>query len=386
MPPPRKKICLLGATGSIGRSTLKVIEDFPEEFEAVGLAAQTSEQPLFDVGRRLGVKHYCLTEPGSAEPPEGAHLFSGCRGLIELIDACQPELVVVATVGAVGLEPTLHAIDRGLTIALANKEVLVMAGRLVMERARRAGVSILPIDSEHNAIFQCLAGARDVPLRRIILTASGGPFRGRTWRELENVTVDEALMHPTWSMGPKITIDSATFMNKGFEVIEVHHLFDMAPEKIEVIVHPQSVIHSMIEHPDGSMIAQMGITDMYLPILNVLGYPKRLTNQRFERMNLAELGPLTFEPPDLDAFPCLAYAYQAIRAGRTYPTVLNAANEIGVERFLNREIRFVDIPRIIDGALQEHAYPSGDPDLEQILEADRRTRQWARRGVSVPNG
>jgi 1-deoxy-D-xylulose-5-phosphate reductoisomerase len=380
----RKRICILGSTGSIGENTLRVIGDHPERFQVVGLAAHASVERLARQLAAFAVPYACLVDEACPAPAvEGVRLFRAARGMIELIDACAPDLIVVATVGYAGLAPTLHAIARGVTVALANKEVLVTAGALVMDEARRRGVAILPIDSEHNAVFQCLAGrvaadAPPTPLRRIVLTASGGPFRGRSRAELADVTVEQALNHPTWQMGPKVTIDSATLMNKGFEVIETHHLFDEPIEKIEVVIHPQSVIHGLIEYHDGSMLAQLGVTDMYLPIANVLAWPERLFNARFQPLDLAAAGALTFEPPDLEAFPCLRLAYAAVRAGDTYPSVLNAVNEVAVQRFLAGEIRFLDIPDLIERALGEHRSVAR-PDLAAIAEVDAAARQWCHR-------
>lgn len=370
-----KRICILGSTGSIGENTLRVISDYPEHFQVVGLSANQSAERIAEQAREFGVRHLCLASGKPADVPPGTQVFHGRQGLLQLIDACEPDVLVVATVGYAGLAPTVHAIDRGITVALANKEVLVTAGELVMAQARRRGVPILPIDSEHNAIFQCLAARNGSGLRRIILTASGGPFRGRTRAELANVSVEAALAHPTWQMGQKITIDSATLMNKGFEVIECYHLFGEPVDKIEVVVHPQSVIHGMIEYEDGSMLAQMGVTDMYLPIVNVLSYPRRLKNQRFAPLDLAALSGVTFANPDQEAFPCLRYAYECTRQAGTYPTVLNAANEIAVRRFLDGEIRFLDIPALIDAALQAHD-STAQPDLEAIAAADLWARRW----------
>lgn len=371
----RKRICILGSTGSIGENTLRVVSDYPEHFLVVGLSAHASAQRLAEQATHFGVKHLCLSGEGDFEAPPGAIVFRGHSGLERLIEACEPDLLVVATVGYAGLAPTLRAIELEIPVALANKEVLVTAGELVMSSAQRREVPILPIDSEHNAIFQCLAGHQGAPLRRIILTASGGPFRGRTREQLATVTIAQALAHPTWQMGPKITIDSATMMNKGFEVIEGHHLFGVPTEKIEVLVHPQSVIHGMVEYHDGSMLAHLGVTDMYLPIANVLAYPNRLENRRFEPLDLATLGRVTFDKPDLEAFPCLGFAYEAIRSGGTYPTVMNAANEVAVHRFLEGEIHFLDIPDMIEAALHAHR-STAQPTLEAIAEADSWARRW----------
>ena len=379
----RKRICILGSTGSIGVNTLRVIGDFPDQFEAVGLSANNSAVELAAQAHAHGVKHLCLGDAQAIDAPVGVTVFRGQAGLEALIEATRPDILVVATVGFAGLKPTLKALELGITVALANKEVLVTAGEIVTEAARRGGVMILPIDSEHNAIFQCLAGRQaegnePAALRRILLTASGGPFRGFSREALTHVTLAEALAHPTWQMGRKITIDSATLMNKGFEVIETHHLFDEPVEKIEVVIHPQSVIHSMIEYVDGSMIAQMGVTDMYLPIANVLSYPERLHNARFAPLDLAAIGAMTFEEPDLEAFPCLRYAYDVMHSRGTYPTVLNAANEVAVGWFLAGEIGFTDIPTMIDAALQAHEN-ANRPELEDILAADGWARRWCQR-------
>jgi 1-deoxy-D-xylulose-5-phosphate reductoisomerase len=372
-PNPLKRICILGSTGSIGRNTLRVISDYPDRFHVTGLAAFNSTELLLEQVAAFKPEAVCLVDRPCVGLPGSVRGLTGMKGLVDLIEAAEPDLVVVSTVGYAGLAPTLKAIGLGIPVALANKEVLVTAGELVMSTAREMNVKILPIDSEHNAIFQCLSACDKTPLRRIILTASGGPFRGLSTDQLSQVSLDQALSHPTWKMGKKITIDSATLMNKGFEVIEVYHLFNQSLDRIEVVVHPQSVIHGMIEYHDGSMLAQMGVTDMYLPICNVLSYPDRLPNDRFTPLDLAEIGSLTFEAPDKDAFPCLQHAYDAVREGGTCPTVLNAANEVAVDRFLNQEIQFLDIPRMINQALQEHTVRS-NPDLGDIIEADRRTR------------
>ncbi len=372
-PTHAKRICILGSTGSIGRSTLRVISDYPDRFCVTGLAAFNSEELLREQVHTYDPEVVCLVDGPCPGLPSGVRSLMGEAGLAEMIRMAEPDMVVVSTVGHAGLSPTLRAIELGIPIALANKEVLVMAGQLVMDMARVGNVPILPIDSEHNAIFQCLSVCDRTPLRRVILTASGGPFRGWPVEQLKGVSVQQALAHPTWQMGQKISIDSATLMNKGFEVVEAHHLFGQPLDRIEVIVHPQSVIHGMVEYHDGSMLAQMGVTDMYLPICNVLSYPERLPNNRFEPLNLSRLGSLTFESPDLEAFPCLQYAYDAVREGGTYPAVLNASNEVAVQKFLNGDIQFLDIPRMINHSLQEHRVVAR-PDLGDIIEADRHTR------------
>jgi 1-deoxy-D-xylulose-5-phosphate reductoisomerase len=378
----RKRICLLGSTGSIGKSTLRVIEDYPDAFEVVGLSAHRSGDALAAQIERWRPEAACLTGPGVAEANHGTRWFQGPEGALDLIEACEPDLVVLAMVGAAGLAPTLKALDMGAQIALANKEVLVTAGELVMRLARSRGVEILPLDSEHSAVFQCLHGQSGAALRRIVLTASGGPFRAMSREQLESVTRDEALRHPTWTMGPKITIDSATMMNKGFEVIEAHHLFGLHVDQVEIAVHPQSIVHSMVEFPDGSMLAQLGVTDMYFPIAYALGYPDRMPNTRFPPLDLTQLGQLTFEQYDPDVFRCPGFAYEAARRGKTYPAVLNAANEVAVEMFLEDHIRFAEIPELIADALEAHEAAEADT-LASIEAADQWARRRTRAGVSA---
>lgn len=378
----RKRICLLGSTGSIGRSTLRVVEDYPDAFEIVGLSAHNSQGALAEQIERWRPEAACLTGGGKTEVNHGTRWFNGPEGALDLIDACEPDLVVLAMVGAAGVAPTLKAIEAGAEIALANKEVLVTAGELVMREARARDITILPLDSEHSAIFQCLCGRADTPLRRIVLTASGGPFRGMSRAELETATVEAALQHPTWSMGPKITIDSATMMNKGFEVIEAHHLFGLDVSQVEIIVHPQSIIHSMVEFPDGSMLAQLGVTDMYFPIAYALGYPERLPNARFGPLDLATRGQLTFEAYDPAVFRCPGFAYEAARRGGTFPAVLNAANEVAVQLLLDGQLRFCEIPDLIEEALEAHEATEADT-LEAIEAADRWARQRVKAGVSA---
>lgn len=374
----RKRLIILGSTGSIGTQTLDVVRDFPDRFEVVALAAGGRVDELARQAAEFRPKALCvgnLEQAGEARAAAhalGARLHGGEAGLIELVEQYDADLVLVATVGFVGVLPTLRAVERGMTVALANKEVLVTAGDIIMPAARKHGVAMLPVDSEHNAIFQCLNGCGTASVRRLILTASGGPFRGASRERLGAITPAEALRHPTWQMGPKITIDSATLMNKGFEVIEARHLFDIPIEQVDVVVHPESTIHSMVEYVDGSVIAQLGVTNMYLPIQNVLMYPDRTAN-KFPPLDLARLARLTFEEPDRKTFPCLSYAYDAAAQGKTYPTVLNAANEVAVARFLAGEIGFLEIPETIDRAMQAHT-PQPGLNVEEILEADR----WAR--------
>jgi len=376
-----KKILVLGSTGSIGTRTLDVIRDFREEFAICGLSTYGRTELLEKQIEEFRPVAVNVTDENKEQrdlklsKDHKVQITLGEEGLEELVDLCRPDIVVVATVGIAGLRPTLAAIEHGCDVALANKEVLVTGGNLVTDAARRKGVRIMPIDSEHNAVAQCLMGQDLSKLRRIILTASGGPFRSLSLRELEHVTLDQALDHPTWRMGPKITIDSATLMNKGFEVIEGHHLFNLAAEKIEVVIHPQSVIHSLVEFVDGSLLAQLSVTDMYLTIQSALLFPERLAN-KFQSLDLAALQALTFEKPDMERFPCLRYAYEALKAGGTATAALNASNEVAVRRFLAREIPFLQIPRIIGETLKRHEVEP-DPDLDQILKADLKSREIA---------
>lgn len=379
----KKRLIILGSTGSIGTQSLDVAADFPDHFEVVALSTNCRADLIGEQARKFRPKAICVTHPDhraagqQAAESAGAEFFPGEAGLVELIKRYDADIVVVATVGFVGLLPTLEAIRRKMTVALANKEVLVTAGHIVMEEARKNGVAILPIDSEHNAVFQCLNGSEAKSVRRLILTASGGPFRGKTKADLQNITPEQALAHPTWNMGPKITIDSSTLMNKGFEVMEAAHLFDIPANQVSVLVHPQSTIHSMVEYVDGSIIAQLGTTNMYLPIQNVLMYPERHAN-RIPLLDLAATGTLTFENPDLETFPCLRYAYEASEKGGTYPAVLNAANEVAVERFLNKELPYLSIAECINAALNSHQVIN-DPVLEEIQSADIWARDFARR-------
>lgn len=375
----KKRLIVLGSTGSIGTKTLEVVKDFPEHFEIVALSTNSSVELLEQQIKEHHPEAICVCAPEKRSQAEdlastyGVRLHLGEPGLTELVENYDADVVVVATVGFVGLMPTLRALELKKTVALANKEVLVTAGEIVMARAASQGLTILPIDSEHNAIFQCLNGCGQKSVRNIVLTASGGPFRGNKRDQMCSITPRQALCHPTWSMGPKITIDSATLMNKGFEVIEGCHLFHVGISQVKVVVHPQSTIHSMVEYVDGSIIAQLGVTDMYMPIQNVLFYPERVGN-KYPPLDLAKLAKLTFEEPDLENFPCLAYAYEAVERGTTYPTVLNAANEVAVARFLAGEIGFLEIAGIIRRTLDAHKPHSSTLELEQIHAADA----WAR--------
>jgi 1-deoxy-D-xylulose-5-phosphate reductoisomerase len=377
-----KRLAILGSTGSIGRNVLEVVRQFPERFQVVGLAAgrnaallaqQIQEfQPFLasvqdeavagELRRLLGGGNSC-------------HVVTGIAGAKEVVAATGPDLVIAAMVGAVGLEPTLAAIQQGHAVALANKETLVVAGALVMAAARQQQVPILPIDSEHSAIFQAIQGNRPKDIRRLWITASGGPFRRYSRQELATVTPAAALQHPNWSMGPKITIDSATLMNKGLEVIEASILFDLPPDRIQVHVHPESIVHSLVEYIDGSVIAQLGIPDMRVPISYALAYPERLPLE-LPALDLFQVGQLTFEPPDLERFPCLGLAFQALAAGGDLPAVLNAANEVAVAAFLQGAIPFLAIPEVISRAMAAHTVQPLT-SLEQVLAVDQQTRRLA---------
>ena len=377
-----KGIAILGSTGSIGCNTLRVVESFgSQQFRVVALGAGHNVETLAD----QIAKH--LPELISVDTEEAAHdlrarLFErdidlprivvGEPGLIEIATHRDADCVVSATVGAVGFVPTLRALEAGKRVALANKETLVMAGELMTQAARASGAELLPVDSEHNALHQCLRGEKRSEVRRIVLTASGGPFRTKTKTQMQEATVAEALRHPTWSMGAKITIDSATLMNKGLEVIEAHWLFGFSPEQIDIVVHPESVVHSMIELVDGSVIAQMGVTDMRHAIQYALTYPERQTSE-LPSLDLTTLSALHFEPPDLDRFPCIALAYRALREGGTLPAAMNAANEEAVKAFIEERINLTDIPRVIE-AVMDHHQTQPATALAAILAADESAR------------
>ncbi len=362
----------MGSTGSIGRQTLEVIRAFPDRFRVIGLAGGMNTELL---AQQIKEFHPQLVSAQLVDPlrdllPAMDCEFSSLEGL-----ASHPEvdLVVVATSGRAGLLPTITAIRAGKDIALANKEVLVMAGRLISSEAKQKGVKILPVDSEHSAIWQCLRDEPEGVVAQIILTASGGPLHGLSQRELATVTAEEALRHPTWQMGKKVTIDSATLMNKGMEVIEAHFLFQIPPENITVIIHPQSIVHSMVEFVDGSVKAQLSAPDMRFPIQYALCYPERLPNPQLPRLDWGNIGSLTFEPPKLDRFPCFKLALEAGRRGGTYPTVLCAADEVAVDLFLQHRIGFLDIARVVEETIDRH-HNMEQPSLEEIQVAD----SWAR--------
>jgi 1-deoxy-D-xylulose-5-phosphate reductoisomerase len=384
-----KGIAILGSTGSIGCNTLRVIESLSSEhFRVVALGAGHNVKTLADQIARH------LPELVSVDTEEAAHdlrgqlferdidlprIIVGEPGLIEVATHRQADCVVSATVGAVGFVPTLRALEAGKRVCLANKETLVMAGELMTRAALASGAELLPVDSEHNALHQCLRGEKPSEVRRIILTASGGPFRTRTKTQMRESTLSEALQHPTWNMGAKITIDSATLMNKGLEVIEAHWLFGFAPDQIDIVVHPESVVHSMIELVDGSVIAQMGVTDMRHAIQYALTYPERHSCE-LPPLDLTALSALHFEPPDLDRFPCIALAYRALREGGTLPAAMNAANEEAVRAFIDEKICLTDIPRIIEAVMDGHNTQPAT-ELATILAADDSARTSARNEI-----
>ncbi|WP_079910235.1 1-deoxy-D-xylulose-5-phosphate reductoisomerase [Paenibacillus sp. 32352] len=378
-----KHISILGSTGSIGTQTLDVISHHPEQFKIVGLAGGHNVKLLLDQVHqfrpaKVSVATKELADQMKMHVPAGTQIFYGNQGLIEIAAGTDASDVVTAVVGSQGLEPTLAAIRAGKHIGLANKETLVSAGHLVTAEAERHGVKLIPIDSEHSAIFQCLNGESRKDIKKIMLTASGGSFREYSREQLKDVTVEQALKHPNWSMGAKITIDSATMVNKGLEVIEAHWLFGLPYDQIEVLIHPESIIHSYVEFMDCSIIAQLGNPDMRVPIQYALTYPNRIATPS-QPLNLAAMGKLTFREMDYVRFPCLKMAFDSGRAGGTTPTVYNAANEVAVERFLKGEIGFLQIEDIIASALERHD-PVAHPDLEQITAADTWARQTARMG------
>lgn len=377
-----KRISLLGATGSVGTQTLAVIREHPEAFSVAAFSFGENIDkalPLIHEFRPalVAVKNRSGADRVKRELNGCTKVVYGLEGMIEAAVFPESDMLVNAVVGSVGLEPTLAAIEAGKTIGLANKETLVTAGHLVMEKARKKDVAILPVDSEHSAIFQSMQGQDLSALSRLVLTASGGSFRDRTREELKGVTVAEALHHPNWSMGAKITVDTATMVNKGLEVIEAHWLFHMPYDKIEIVIHRESIVHSLVEYADHSMIAQLGIPSMLVPIQFALTYPRRLELRQTKRLNLGEIGQLHFQKVDRQRYPAITLAYEAGEAGGSMPTVLNAANEIAVEAFLNGDIEFLDIEPLIRSALDQH-HPISEPGLEAIEETDRLTRAYVR--------
>lgn len=377
-----KRVILLGSSGSIGESTCKVARALPDKMKIVGLGVAKSTERLLEQAKEFGVKALAVSDPQAAEKvksklPAGAKFFPGAEGLARMVEETDADMVLVAIVGTAGLAPALAALRSGKDLAVASKEILVLAGSAVMAEAKKRNRQVLPVDSEHNAIFQCLQGANEKEVRKVILTASGGPFRQSRAAELEKVTVAQALKHPTWSMGKKITIDSATMFNKGLEMIEAHWLFGLPMKQVEVVVHPQSIVHSMVEFIDGSVLAQLSVTDMCFPIQYAVTFPERMPSG-LPPLDLAKLGSLTFEAPDEKRFPALRLAREAGEAGGTLPGVFNAANEVAVEAFLAEQISFPRIWGMVEEVMEKHTTLSS-PDLEAIIEADR----WARSEAKV---
>ncbi len=373
----RKRVVLLGATGSIGESALKVARDIRERIEIVGLAANSNAKKLAATANQTRAQFVCLLDETKIDVLRRAleyepRILSGDAGLCEIARVAEADMVLVAIVGTGGLRPALAAIQAGKDLAVASKEILVMAGEIVMREARGRGVHVLPVDSEHNAIFQCLEGKSSLDIRRIILTASGGPFRQTPRKDFDSITPEEALKHPTWNMGPKITIDSATLFNKGLEMIEAHWLFGVEMERVEVVIHPQSIVHSMVEFTDGSTLAQLSYSNMCFPIQYAVTWPDRVPNT-LPPLDFSKLSKLEFFTPRYDDFPALNLARRAGETGGTLPAVMNAANEIAVAAFLERRVRFPDIWHVVEEVMNRHT-AIAHPDLDAILEADR----WAR--------
>ena len=381
-----KQLSILGSTGSIGCKALAIIEMFPEQFGVKALAAGTNVELLAGQIKRFSPElavvidaNRALELKGMVPSKTGVEIMYGEDGYRAAATHGSVDMVVSAIVGAAGLVPTLAAIEAGKNIALANKESIVMAGEIVAKRADEKGIRLLPIDSEHSAVFQCIVGQRKEDLNSILLTGSGGPFLNRPATEFASITPEDALAHPTWQMGKKISVDSATLMNKGLEAIEAKFLFKVSLDMIKIVIHPQSVIHSMVSFRDGAIIAQLGIPDMKGAIAYAISYPKRLP-LRQPIPDFANIDPLTFKKPDLDKFPCLALAYTAGKAGGTLPAVLNASNEMAVQAFLNRRIPFVKIPEVISKIMEIHSVVA-NPELSDIIEADRWAREYAEKEI-----
>ena len=374
-----KKIILLGASGSIGTQTIDVIKHHPEEYELVAFSVGKRIQEVRNILSEFDVKEVCVSSEDDAQMLSceypGVHFTSGDEGLLHLVSLEEGNWVVNALVGSVGLRPTLVAIEHGKNIALANKETLVVGGKFVKEALKKHKVELTPIDSEHSAIFQCLQGIDKEDIDKLIITASGGSFRDKSRDELKGVSVKQALSHPNWSMGAKITIDSATLMNKGFEVIEAHYLFDIDYDDIDVLLHKESIIHSLIQTKDTALLAQMGTADMRLPIQYALSYPKRFDLVNGEKCDLAKIGTLHFDYPDTNRFPLLKTAYECGRKEGNACAILNAANEVAVHAFLNEQIEFLDIERLIFKALENIEYIE-NATLDDVFETDKKTRSY----------
>ena len=372
-----RKIVLLGSTGSIGTQTLDVVRNNKEELTVVGIAANSSVDKVEEQVRKFHPMYVAMFDEMAAKRLQekisdlGIKVLSGMEGLLEIVSVPEADTVLTAVVGMIGIQPTIKAIEAGKDIALANKETLVCAGHIIMPLAKEKGVSILPVDSEHSAIFQSLNGEPRGKVEKILLTASGGPFRGKKKSELENMTAADALKHPNWDMGPKVTIDSSSLVNKGLEVMEARWLFDVSLDDIEVVVHPQSIVHSAVQYVDGAVMAQLGVPDMKLPIQYALFYPDRRPMAE-KRLDLFELHSLTFEKPDTDTFRGLKLAFDAARRGGSMPTVFNAANEMAVKRFLKGDIKYLQIYEMIEKAMENHKVIE-NPGVEEILAAEKET-------------
>ena len=374
----RKRVVILGATGSIGESALKVARDIPDRMEIVGLAANSNAEKLAAAANETRAQSVCLVDETridilTRELEYKPRILGGQEGLLEIARLTNAEMVLVAIVGTGGLRPALAAIEAGKDLAVASKEILVMAGEIVTRQARENGMKVLPVDSEHNAIFQCLEGKDPLDVRRIILTASGGPFREMPRKDFDSITPEQALKHPTWNMGPKITIDSATLFNKGLEMIEAHWLFGVEMKRVEVVIHPQSIVHSMVEFADGSTLAQLSYSNMCFPIQYAVTWPDRVPNT-LPPLDFSKLSRLEFFTPRYEDFPALNLARRAGETGGTLPAVMNAANEVAVAGFLDRQVRFPDIWQIVEEVMNRHTSVA-HPDLDAILQAD----QWARK-------
>lgn len=384
-----KNISILGCTGSIGTNTLDVVRSNPHRFRVIAMACGSQldllkEQILEFKPKLVSVreqKHALQLKEMLSQDAKDLEILFGEAGAIAVATHSEVQTVISAIVGAAGLVPTLRAIESGKEVGLANKETMVVAGELMSQAALKAKVPIFPVDSEHSAIFQCLQGQNKTEVKRLILTASGGPFRNKTYEELQQVTLAQALKHPNWNMGAKITIDSATLMNKGLEIIEARWLFDVPEDKIDVVVHPQSVIHSMVEYVDGSVIAQLGIPDMRTPIAYALSYPERLSNQ-LPALDFLKVKEFTFFEPDMTRFECLKLSREALKKGGDGPCVLNAANEVAVAAFLNQEIEFLDIPRLVGEVLNSHTIQAAN-SLENLLKTDAWARQEVRDKIDI---
>jgi 1-deoxy-D-xylulose-5-phosphate reductoisomerase len=377
-----KRVAILGSTGSVGQNTLKVIAGLPIKFRVVGLSAHSNVDCLLKQARRFHTKYICLTDESSARKararlPPSYSVLSGQGGLEDLIQECNADIVVMAIAGSNALMPLVRAIRCKKTIVLANKEALVSAGSIIMQLAKENQTEILPVDSEQSAIWQCLEARQKAQIRRVYLTASGGPFKDYNYNRMKKITIKEVLLHPCWDMGRRITVDSATLMNKGFEIIEAMWLFDLKLPQIEVVIHPEAIIHSMVEFLDGVILAQLSITDMRIPIQYALTYPQHLEN-KLRPLDFFKLKRINFQKPDMKRFPCLRLAIEAAAEGGSLPCVLNAADEVATEAFLNKRVKFIDIPRIISQVMRLHKKITR-PNLNEILVTDAWGRQQARR-------